>query len=116
MLELQNQTPFRAAIVPGLDKEGADHLTVIVKATFALPKKGAPLVLAEQQADLVHADVFSGEPGASSVRYEADACPEKRGTDVLLNGHAYSPRPTASIDVSLAAGPLRKIVRVFGDR
>ena len=41
MLELQNQTPFSAAIVPGLDKEGRDTVTVVVKGTFDLARREA---------------------------------------------------------------------------
>jgi len=41
----------------------------------------------------------------------------KPGTDVVLVGHAYAgARPEARVDVSLDVGPLRKIVRVTGDR
>jgi hypothetical protein len=117
MLDLRNRTPYPAAIVPGLDREGADLITVVVKGTFAIPRgASAVATAAAEQAPLTRADVFHGEPGASSVKYEADGCPEKRGTDVLLVGHAHAPRGATSIDVSLAAGPLRKVVRVFGER
>lgn len=115
MLELQNDTPFSVALFPGLDEEGAEHVTVVVKGTFRLGG-GAAIGPADEQEPIHHAEVFHGEPGASSVRYESDACPAKRGTDVVLNGHAHAPKPVGSLDVSLAVGPLQKTVRVFGDR
>ncbi len=34
MLELRNRTPFAAALLPGLDKDGVDQLSVLVKATY----------------------------------------------------------------------------------
>ncbi len=116
MLDLRNRTPFVAAIVPLLDKDGRDHATVAVKGTFDLGRRGEELPVSDRQAPLVRGDVFHGEPGASSVKYEADSCPMKGGTDVVLVGSAYSPAPVQSLDVTLAAGMLRKIVRVTGDR
>ena len=115
MLEIKNRTPFVAAIVPGLDREGRDTVTVIVKGTFDLGGRTA-LVPSEQQIPIAHGETFHGEPGLSSIKYEADACPSKRGTDVVLVGHAVSIRPVPSLDVSLSAGPVRKTVRVSGDR
>lgn len=115
MLEIKNRTPFVAAIVPGLDREGRDTVTVIVKGTFDLGGRTA-LVPSEQQIPIAHAEAFHGEPGLSSIKYEADGCPRKRGTDVVLVGHAVSIRPVPSLDVSLSAGPIRKTVRVSGDR
>ncbi len=115
MLEIKNRTPFAAAIVPGLDKEGRDTVTVVVKGTFDLGGRTS-LAVSDEQVPIVHAETFHGEPGLSSIKYEADACPAKKGTDVVLVGHACSIRPVSSIDVSLAVGPVRKIVRVTGDR
>lgn len=115
MLEIKNRTPFAAAIVPGLDKEGRDTVTVVVKGTFDLGSRTA-LAPSDKQVPMVHAETFHGEPGISSIKYEADACPAKKGTDVVLVGHACSIRPVAALDVSLAVGPVRKIVHVTGDR
>ena len=100
MLEIKNRTPFAAAIVPGLDVQGRDTVTVVVKGTFDLGGRGA-LAPSEQQAPIAHADSFHGEPGRSSIKYEGDACPAKQGTDVVLVGQACSIRPVPSIDVSL---------------
>src|SRR5262249_21214104 len=91
--------------------------TVVVKGTFDLGRGGDALPVAARQVPIHHVDAFHGEPGTSSVRYEADGCPAKGGTDVLLVGHAYGPdRQATSVDVSLALGPSRKTVRVLGDR
>ena len=116
MLELRNRTPFPAAIVPGLDRDGRETVTVVVKGTFDLGRRGGEPPISERQVPIAHADAHAGEPGASSIKYEADSCPAKRGTDVVLVGQAYSPRPVAAVDVRLAAGPLERSVRVIGDR
>lgn len=115
MLEIRNKTPFVAAIVPGLDKHGSENVTVVVKGTYRLQGRG-PLKVAPEQEPIHHADVFHGEPGQSSIRYEADACPAKKGTDVVLVGHAVAPRAVPHVDVSLSVGPVHRVVRVLGDR
>lgn len=114
MFALENPTPFPAALVPGLDREGRTHATVVLKATFRLREGDLPI--ADEQAPLLRADVHHGEPDASSLRYEADLSPQKAGTDVALLGHAWSSSPTEELDVTLSAGRLKKVVRVFGDR
>src|SRR5436309_825245 len=110
MLELRNQTPFVAALVPGLGKEGAEYLTVVVKGTFTLDGRGGGRV-AEEQVPMRHADEAEGDPAASSTRYEADASPLKPGTDVVLVGAAVSTRPVKDLVVGLAVGTTRKAVR-----
>jgi len=120
MLEVRNRTPYGAALVPGLDREGRDFATVVVKATFSIEvgrDVAEPLPVAEEQMPLVLADEFYGEPDSSSIEYESEVGPAKSGTDVVLVGHAYAPGGEArEVDVTLEAGPLAKTVRVFGDR
>lgn len=116
MLALQNQTPFAAALVPSLDGEGSDQLSVVVKATYAWDARGR-LGIAEQQAPVHFADVPNSDEEGSSAKYESDACPNKPGTDIVLVGNAY-PRNgrAATVDVSVQVGKQRKVVRVFGER
>ncbi|MBW2523158.1 MAG: DUF2169 domain-containing protein [Deltaproteobacteria bacterium] len=117
MLEVDNRTPFPAAPIPHQDPAGWDHLVVAIKGTLAISRDGA-LHPADEQLPLCDADVHHGEPGESSVRYESDRCPQKPGTDVVLNGHAHAPhrRPVTQMDVELRVGALRQLVRVMGDR
>lgn len=114
MFDLENPTPLPAALVPGYDEHGRTQVTVVVKGTFRL--REGELALSDEQAPLREADEHFGDPGASSVRYEAELGPQKPGTDVVLLGHAWSPSPTEALDVTLVAGRLRKVARVFGDR
>jgi len=116
VLELRNETPFAAAMVPGLDKTGLETLTVVIKGTFRWVPGQTALVLADEQRAISFTDTFFGEPGASSVQYEADTAPAKSGTDVVLVGHAVSARPVRELDVMLTAGPVAGVARVFGDR
>jgi hypothetical protein len=64
------------------------------------------------------AGTWNGKPDASSPRNAPEADFIKPATDVALLGHAHAPggKPVARLDVSLRVGPVRKTVRVFGDR
>jgi hypothetical protein len=115
-MELINQSPYTAGIVVDTNRDGADTLVLMVKATFDIGPDGQ-LRLAEKQRDIEWGDVYSGAPGTSSVLYESDATWGRTGTDVALIGYAYPKRPgDRQVDVSLRVGPLGKTARVFGDR
>ena len=115
MLQLKNSTPFKGMIMVLPDADGIDSLFTVVKATFTLGEKPVPT---EEQLPLAVEQEYYGEPDQSSIRKPCDVSLMKPGTDVLLIGKAYAPRGRATtwMDVSLAVGPVRKSVRVFGDR
>ena len=111
----QNLTPFAAETLLLLDQEGAQGVTLVAKATYAIVD-GA-LALADEQPKVVKAPVYHGDPGVSSLRYESEACFTKPATDVILLGHAQPEIGRAGeVLVSLSVGPIKKHVRVFGDR
>jgi hypothetical protein len=115
MLQFKNTTPFKGTIYLMPDADAVDTLYAVVKGTLAL---GERLSLAEKQVPVTLADEYYGKPGTSSIKAPSDVCLTKPATDVLLMGGACAPggRPTTQMDVTLTAGPLRKTVRVFGDR
>ncbi|HWF60214.1 MAG TPA: DUF2169 domain-containing protein [Nitrospira sp.] len=115
-MEVVNHTPFVAEATVLLDKDGQEILLLLIKATYKWVKEGV-LAPADEQAPIHMADVFYGEPGKSSVKYASDLAVSKPGTDVALLGHAYALKGKGKqVDVSLEIGPIRKMVRVFGDR
>jgi len=115
MLQTANHTPFATGLALFPDEEGIDTVYPIIKASFSVSDT---IALAEKQQPLKYADEYNGEPGASSIKYAAEACPLKPATDVVLIGNAYSPNqhPCAEVDVTLRIGAKEKAVRVFGDR
>jgi hypothetical protein len=115
MLQLNNTTPFEAAIMLLPDLEGVNTVFAVVKATLDV---GEALTVAEKPVPVVLTDKHHGEPATSSIRVPSDVCLGKPATDVLLLGSAWAPngRPAWQADVSLSAGPVSKTVRVFGDR
>lgn len=116
MLEIKNRTPFKAALVPHLDHEGRDSATLIVKGTFTCGSPREPASLADEQRPIIRADAHYGEPGKSSILFEADTSPPKPGVDVIVVGHAYASGRAGSADVELSFAGLEKRIRVFGDR
>jgi len=117
MLALDNRTPYAAERTIVMDKAGEKSWVVAVKATYQLWTDGTT-ELAAVQAPPLYSPEYIGEPGKSSLRFEADLIPSKPVTDVLVNGQAYAPagKPVQTVDVSVSVGPLRKRLRVFGDR
>ena len=121
MLQLKNPTGLAAATFLSPDPDGVDTLYAVVKGTFALDEPtdaaGVP-PLAAEQVPVTLAPEHWGDPAASSFKVASDVCLLKPATDVLLVGHARAPngRPTTWMDVGFAVGPVRKAVRVFGER
>lgn len=115
MLQLRNETTFRPAIFVFPDEEGIDTLYVAVKATYTIT--GDRASIAQQQKPITLAEVRNGDDG-SSIKYPCEAHLCKSATDVVLVGDAFAPRgkPATEVDVALRVGPMRKVVRVFGDR
>lgn len=117
-MELLNATKMKASYAMGMKPDGRELLVVVVKGTFNLPKPGVQPELAGQQADLVMADEFTGEPGFSAPRYESDFAPFKPRCDVLLNGSAYAPEGESvkRLKVELRVGSMEKSFTVVGNR
>jgi hypothetical protein len=100
-----------------LDEEARPVLTVLVKGTFTIVPD-EPCRLAEEQVPINFSGELVGEdPAISSFKYEPEVAFFKPTTDVVMNGHAWAPRAgTTEVTVGLRVGPLRKQIRVTGDR
>jgi hypothetical protein len=115
-MKVENRTPFAAAWLVVLDKRGAEHLVVVLKATYSIAENGT-LAIAGKQDPIRPVDEFYGEPGLSSIRSEAELGPAKVATDVVLVGNAVAPNgSTKKMEVSFRVGNLQKKVHVFGER
>ncbi|MGI9499984.1 MAG: DUF2169 family type VI secretion system accessory protein [Geminicoccaceae bacterium] len=109
---------MEAGYTMGIDPSAREHVVVAVKGTFAIPDDQGPAPLAEQQAPLVMADEFWGEPGFSSPRYEVDYALRKPRCDLLVNGSAHAPhgQPADKVQVAVKLGRWFKTFNVVGDR
>lgn len=117
MWRIDNRTPFAAERAWVRDRDGSEVWLVAVKATFDIRADGTTAISAEQPP-VLRAPEYYGEPGKSSIKYEADLVLTKQTTDVLVLGHAQAPagKRTTELDVEFRVGPVQKVLRVFGDR
>jgi hypothetical protein len=116
-LNLVNFTRFEAGLTLATDKDGYERVVVVTKGAFTILTDRA-CVRSKDQLPLVLADQYNGEPGLSSLKYESDFALNKPKTDIILNGTAYAPggQEATSVDVTMEVGPVRKTIRVYGDR
>ena len=117
-MHLRNLTSMSAGFSVGMQPDGRRFVVAVVKGTFAFPDRGTRCVLAGEQAPLVEADTFEGEPGASAPLQEIDFALRKLRCDVLLSGSAHAPgaRPAPKVPVALKVGALQKQFQVVGPR
>ncbi len=117
MWQVDNRTPFAAERAWVRGRDGAEIWLVAVKATFDIQADGSTAISREQPTVLRLAE-HHGEPGRSSIKYDADLVLTKATTDVLVVGHAYAPLGTTvtHTDVGFRLGTMQKVLRVFGDR
>lgn len=117
-MRIKNARPFPTALTFGKTGEGAPFLSVIVKGTFELRDGGRARPAETQLPILTSDEAYNPKDPASALELESDLVPFKPRTDVILVGHAYAPygRPAKVVDVEIEVGPLRKHLRVFGDR
>src|SRR4051794_2831875 len=117
MWQVDNRTPFAAERGWVRDRNGAEIWLVAVKCTFDILPDGSTRV-SEEQPPVLRVPEYNGEPGKSSVKFDSDLILTKTTTDVVVAGHAHAPggRPVTELDSGFRVGPIRKLLRVFGDR
>jgi hypothetical protein len=115
-MEIVNATPFAAAQTVLLDRDGAEQLLVVVKATYVFSERGE-LEPADEQDPIRPADEHRGEPDSSSIEHEAELLPPKPATDAFLVGSARAQRPgTRTMEVRFRVGTREKTAVVVGNR
>ncbi len=117
MWQVDNRTPFAAERGWVRDRDGAEIWLVAVKATFDILPDGSTEV-AKEQPPVLRLPEHHGEPGKSSIKYDADLVLTKRTTDIIVVGDAYAPagHTVTQTDVGFMVGPVKKVLRVIGDR
>ena len=115
MLQLKNETPFKAALDLFYDENGIDTLIITVKALFTMD---TPPQIFAQQAEPARSDEYWAEPGSSSIKLGTDVTLIKPATDIVMTGNAcaLNGKPVHELDVRLTVGAIDKTVKVFGDR
>ncbi len=101
------------------DPSGQPSLAVIVKKTYRIhrgrcvPESGAPPIVEDPR----HVE-STNRSALDRLAEDTDLIsPLKPSTDVLLSGSAHSKRgPVRMLDTGVSVGPLRKQIRVWGQR
>jgi hypothetical protein len=113
--QIDNQTPFAFEPLFVADEEGRPLLVPVVKATYELAARG--LTVAAEQMAVNPAGEPYGDPAECSYKYEPECALPKLATDVVLVGSAVAPKAgTREMVVAFQVGPLKKGVRILGDR
>ena len=117
MWELSNRTRFAAERTFARDRDGAEVLLVVVKATFAIGASGE-LRIADEQVPVELTPRHIGDPTRSSLLHDSDFALRRQLTDVLLTGHARArdDRPAIAVEAGIRIGAWQKRVWVVGDR
>lgn len=117
MLQLDNQTPFEAQLLPANDKDWKPIVVAIVKGAYDIGPGLLPKV-SSKQLPIAMADKHWGEPDKTSVVYESDLALYKPATDLVLVGSAHAPgtAPVPQLDVEFGVGAVSKRISVLGDR
>jgi hypothetical protein len=112
---LSNQTPFAAQESWTRDERGHEVWLVAIKASFEIGPDGRQRLL-KQQTPVNLAPVHGADP--NELLDETDLNIEKKHTDVLVEGHVYTPegRPSIETAARIKIGDLDKSVNVIGDR
>lgn len=114
---LSNETPFSATSTWTRDERGAEFWLVGIRACFDIDENGRqnPSL---PQTDVARAPSFADDPTTTEMVEDCDLYIEKKHTDVLVMGHAYTPGivPAERTEVRLRVADIDKTVVVVGDR
>ena len=115
--QFRNYTPFPGMAFESWGKAEEKWTTVVLKGTFAI-RAGGPMKAVPEQADIVLAPEYWGDPVTSSMRFDSDLAPHKPAADIHVIGSAKAPgrAPTARWGVMVEVGSVRKTAVVCGPR
>jgi hypothetical protein len=114
---VDNRSPFKLHQLHLADEDGLPVFAPLLIGTYEVDPGARTLSPAEDQERYPLEGLASEEVEVASYRYEPQSAFVKLATDIVLVGHAVSPRADAQfVDVGLKVGTVQKIVRVFGDR
>ncbi|ECY7446036.1 DUF2169 domain-containing protein [Salmonella enterica] len=115
MWQINNQTPYAIKESWIRGREGEEIWIVALKATWDILPNGTTRLSSVQSP--VNAGTVPYNDG-TSLLYDTDLGPEKKATDIILNGYAQMPdgKKTSSVAIGLKVGNMTRLARVYGDR
>jgi hypothetical protein len=115
-MEVRSHGPLRVGWLLWQSPRGGWVLTVVAKATFDLGPTTSRL---SDRQDLVHEDdLYEDADPSRSLRSPSDLAPFKPRADVIVVGHAFTPRsePARSVVARVQIGELDKSIELVADR
>ncbi len=100
-----------SAVIVRRSIRGGWAVGIVAKRTYDVV--GARCRVSPTQIPLIETPEVSD---TGELRHDADTILDKQFTDIVVEGHAYTPRVTASFDAALWVGGFRRDIRVFGQR
>ncbi|QXY83047.1 DUF2169 domain-containing protein [Salmonella bongori] len=115
MWRIKNQTSYAVERSWVRGRLGEEIWTVALKATFDIRPDGTTQ-LSSSQLPINTGPVLNSDN--ETLLYDTDFGPEKMATDIILNGHAWTPdgKPAPTIPVGLKIGNVTRIAQIYGDR
>lgn len=115
MLQVDNRTPFNAALAVFADARGVETAYLAVKAAFQITPEG--LRPTARPVPLLPGDVYWGDPALTGLRAAGELTLTKPATDVVVLGSAVARgEGVRAMPVSLRVGPVASTLLVFGPR
>jgi len=115
MLQVDNRTPFNAALAVFADRHGVETAYIAVKAAFDIGPEG--LQPTAQPVPLLPGDVYWGDPATTGLRAAGELTLCRPATDIVVLGAAVAPREgQIAMPVSLRVGPVQSTLLVTGRR
>lgn len=119
---LSNLTPYGAATLPSMGRDGRDLALAITAGRYRLPDPKdppeQPLALDIEQRPPPLGDVYGGPPERSGLRIEGQTAFVRPATDITVAGHARAlhDEPVTKLTVTVRVGRCAQQALVVGDR
>lgn len=115
MWQVDNQTPYEVKGSWIRNRQGEEVRITVLKATWDIFPDGTT-ALSTRQSPVNTGPVLQDD--GRTLLYDTDCGPAKNATDIVLNGHAYSPDGKAVCDlpIGLKVGGVTRLARVYGER
>ncbi|HZO12725.1 MAG TPA: DUF2169 domain-containing protein, partial [Polyangiaceae bacterium] len=110
-MDILNQTQFPFLEFESKTPNARRFHTLVVEAAFAITPDG--LVQTDHDAVSIE-NTYTGEPGRSSLTWEAPLAPFKRATDIHVHAVTRTPKPLREWLARVRVGSIEKRLRVRG--
>lgn len=95
-MNLENHYRCMVDVQPTTSSDGRECASLMLKATYMLPRQGERIRMADEQVPWIYSDVPVDESGLGGVLHEADLPHEKPHAEFLVAGTAHAPEGKAA--------------------